>query len=250
MSSELKGSAGYLKLLVSVVDERDAVEAVKGGADIVDVKNPAEGSLGANFPWIIRQVRRVTPKNVEVSATVGDLPNLPGTASLASLGAAIAGAEYVKAGLYGARDVAEGVELMKSMVRAVREWLPKVRVIAAGYADYRDLGCLNPWRLTAVAQKAEADGVMIDVKRKDSRKLFHYLHPHDLKEFVRKSHSLGLTVALAGSLGPQEVAKALELDADIIGVRRAACKNGGRVSKFLVTKLSQVVKGDTLSYNL
>ena len=41
---------GVLRLLVSVLDVAEAAQAVEGGAHIVDVKNPREGSLGANFP--------------------------------------------------------------------------------------------------------------------------------------------------------------------------------------------------------
>jgi len=89
-----------MRLLVSVRDVDEALEAVKGGAHIVDVKNPEEGSLGAHFPRVIRQVKEAVSGAVEVSATIGDLPNLPGTASLAALGAAVSGARYVKAGLF------------------------------------------------------------------------------------------------------------------------------------------------------
>jgi uncharacterized protein (UPF0264 family) len=39
-----------VKLLVSVVDAGEARTAAAAGADIVDVKNPAEGSLGAPSP--------------------------------------------------------------------------------------------------------------------------------------------------------------------------------------------------------
>ena len=85
-----------MKLLVSVVNKREALEAVKGGAHIVDVKNPKEGSLGANFPRVIRRVENVVPSHVEVSATIGDLPNLPGTASLAALGAVSSGGFKVR----------------------------------------------------------------------------------------------------------------------------------------------------------
>ncbi|MEJ2306473.1 MAG: (5-formylfuran-3-yl)methyl phosphate synthase, partial [candidate division WOR-3 bacterium] len=46
-----------MKLLVSVVNKTEALDSIKGGADIVDVKNPTEGSLGANFPRVIRQVK-------------------------------------------------------------------------------------------------------------------------------------------------------------------------------------------------
>ena len=36
-----------MRLLVSVVDAAEARLALAGGVDVVDVKNPAEGSLGA-----------------------------------------------------------------------------------------------------------------------------------------------------------------------------------------------------------
>ena len=39
-----------MRLLVSVVDAAEARLAVAGGVDVVDVKNPAEGSLGAPAP--------------------------------------------------------------------------------------------------------------------------------------------------------------------------------------------------------
>jgi uncharacterized protein (UPF0264 family) len=77
-----------LKLLISPSDEKEALEAIAGGADIVDVKNPREGALGASFPWTIRRIKEIAPEGIEVSCTVGDLPNLPGSVSLAVLGAA------------------------------------------------------------------------------------------------------------------------------------------------------------------
>ena len=81
-----------MRLLVSVTDAAEARVAVEGGVDIVDVKNPAEGSLGAPGPGVIERVRQVVPPERAVSAAIGDLPNLPGTAALAALGAARSGA--------------------------------------------------------------------------------------------------------------------------------------------------------------
>ncbi|MEM2426360.1 MAG: (5-formylfuran-3-yl)methyl phosphate synthase, partial [Archaeoglobaceae archaeon] len=92
-------------VLVSPKNLSEAIEAIEGGADIIDVKNPAEGSLGANFPWVISEVAKLAKKHgKEVSATTGDMPYKPGTASLAALGAAVAGADYVKVGLYGVKN--------------------------------------------------------------------------------------------------------------------------------------------------
>ncbi len=50
-----------MELLISVIGEHEVEAAVSGHADIVDVKNPREGSLGANFPHVIRRVREITP---------------------------------------------------------------------------------------------------------------------------------------------------------------------------------------------
>ena len=43
-----------MRLLVSVTREDETGPAVQGGADILDVKNPAEGSLGAPVPRTLR----------------------------------------------------------------------------------------------------------------------------------------------------------------------------------------------------
>jgi (5-formylfuran-3-yl)methyl phosphate synthase len=81
-----------MRLLVSVVDEAEAALAVAGGVDVVDVKNPAEGSLGAPAPGVVARVRDVLPAGLPLSVAIGDLPALPGTAALAALGAARSGA--------------------------------------------------------------------------------------------------------------------------------------------------------------
>jgi len=114
-----------MRLLVSPMNIEEARAALAGGADIIDVKNPKEGSLGANFPWAIRAVADLARGAAPVSATIGDLPFKPGTASLAALGAAVSGAEYVKAGLLGAKDRGQAVEMMEGIVRAVKEYDPK-----------------------------------------------------------------------------------------------------------------------------
>src|SRR4029077_10496484 len=96
-----EGRWSPMRLLVSVVDAAEARLAVAGGVDVVDVKNPAEGSLGAPSPGVIAAVRREVPPELPVSVALGDLPALPGTAALAAFGAARSGAAYVKVGLWG-----------------------------------------------------------------------------------------------------------------------------------------------------
>ena len=220
-----------LKLLVSVVNKTEALDSIKGGADILDVKNPKEGSLGANFPRAIKQVKAVTPETLELSATIGDLPNLPGTASLAALGAAASGVDYVKAGLFGVKTSEEAAVLMTEVVRAVKEYDSGLKTIASGYADFRTVGCVNPLELPAVAHKAGADGVLVDVKVKDGKSnLFTYLSNEELKQLVDSAHDYGLLAALAGSLDTIDIQRVHSLGADIIGVRGAVCTKKDRVS--------------------
>src|SRR5581483_1706345 len=96
---------GPMKVLISPICLEEAQAVARGGADIIDIKNIAEGSLGASFPWIIREVvRSLHEYEGTFSATLGDLPFKPGTAALAALGAAASGARYIKAGLHGVRS--------------------------------------------------------------------------------------------------------------------------------------------------
>ncbi len=220
-----------LKLLVSVVNKTEAQDSIKGGADIIDVKNPKEGSLGANFPRVIRAVKEAMPKNLELSATIGDLPNLPGTASLAALGAAVSGADYVKAGLYGVKTVEQATTLMTEVVKAVKDYNSSLEIIASGYADFESVGCVNPLKLPEVAYTSGADGVLIDVKVKDGKSnLFTFLNDAQLQDFVTNAHKYNLLAALAGSLTPQDILRVNNLGADIIGVRGAVCARKDRVS--------------------
>jgi len=220
-----------LKLLVSVVDKTEALDSIKGGADIIDVKNPKEGSLGANFPRVIRQVKEGMPKNLEVSATIGDLPNLPGTASLAALGAAVSGVDYVKVGLFGVKTSDEATTLMIEVVKAVKEYDSGLKTIASGYADFRSVGCVSPLELPMVAHNAEADGILVDVNLKNGKNnLFSFLTDEQLREFVTQAHKHNLLAALAGSLDTQDIQRVHNLGADIIGVRGAVCAKKDRLA--------------------
>ncbi|MBQ03828.1 hypothetical protein CL673_03840 [Candidatus Bathyarchaeota archaeon] len=218
-----------MKLLVSVKNIIEAQEAVQGGGHIIDVKNPDEGALGANFPWVIKQIRKVVPNEIKVSATIGDLPNLPGASSLAALGATVSGADYIKASFFGVKTPSEAAFLIGEVCRAAKEYCESTKVIAAGYADYEKIGCLSPLEVPALAHGAGADGVMIDVNVKTHGGLFDLLSVDELRGFVEESHGLGLTVSLAGSLDRKDLGEVFDLGADIVGVRKAVCGDKDRL---------------------
>lgn len=240
----LRRSRRAMKLLVSPVDVQEAVEAVKGGADIVDIKNPAEGSLGASFPWVIRSVLEAVPAGIETSATLGDLAYKPGTASLAAYGVASLGVDYIKAGFYGIKSEKQALTLARALVRAAESF--DAKVVLAGYADHPLIGAISPFSLIEVGVHAGAEGVMIDTALKHRGGLLAHLSLQELTDFVEKAHSCGLICALAGSLAAGDLEKIRETGADIVGVRGAACSGGdrerGRISAERVEFLKQLVK--------
>jgi (5-formylfuran-3-yl)methyl phosphate synthase len=234
-----------LKLLISPMNEKEATEAIAGGADIIDVKNPREGALGANFPWVIKCIREITPKNVQVSCALGDVPNLPGSISLAALGAASLGVDYIKVGLYGLKTVKEAVFLLENVNKAAKACNPKIKVAAAGYADAERIGAIDPTLIPDIASKAHVDLAMVDTAVKDGKNLFDFLSAKQLEKFVDSAHDLGLEAALAGSLRKQDLPVVYGLGADVAGLRGAACTSSdrvnGQITRILVQELVETI---------
>jgi uncharacterized protein (UPF0264 family) len=235
-----------LRLLISPKNETEAMEAIAGGADIIDVKNPKEGSLGANFPWVIKRIRQITPAGIEVSCTLGEMPNLPGSMALAALGAATTGVDYVKAGLYGLKTSEEAVRLMRNVVRAAKDHNPAIKVVASGYADANRTSTVDPLLVPKIAQEAQSDIAMLDTAIKDGKTLFNFLTKPQLQSFVNKAHGYGLKAALAGSLQKEDLPEVYALGADVAGVRGAACtlsdRVNGQITREKVRELVEVIK--------
>jgi uncharacterized protein (UPF0264 family) len=215
-------------LLVSVVNSEEAEEAVKGGADILDLKNPREGSLGAAHPKLVSEVCQRFGQILPVSAAIGDFPHLPNAAALAALCAADLGADYIKVGLLGSRSEQQAVDLLASISDALAWRGSKAKLIAAAYADYREAGTLEPRLLPGVARRANVAGCMIDTLDKKGTCLFDSLDSDSLREFIGECGRYGLLSALAGSLKPCHVGLLRTLGPHIVGVRGAACQSGVR----------------------
>jgi uncharacterized protein (UPF0264 family) len=228
-----------MRLLVSVTDADEARIAVEAGVDIVDVKNPAEGSLGAPGPGVIGRVREVVPPERPVSAAIGDLPNLPGTAALAALGAARSGAAYVKVGLWGTSATDEAV----AVLRAVRDAIDGgAAVIAAAYADAERVPGrpLPPRDVVEAARRAGAGGCLLDTAVKDGRGLLEWLTPEALAALVEEAHAAGLEMALAGALRAEDLCVVQSIGADIAGVRSAACRDGRRTAPLDAARIGRL----------
>ena len=233
-----------MQILVSVTSEEEVAEAVVGGADIIDVKNTREGSLGAAQPEVIRRIKMATPANIPVSAAIGDAPPLPGTMALAALGAASCGVEYVKVGLFGIKTLAEGEHMVRSVCLAARSANSQVKIMVAGYADGTRFGAMPTADLPEAAARGGADGCMLDTIVKGEDSLFSFMDIEALQHFVSRCRESGLITALAGRLGVGDVELLREIGPDIAGFRSAVCggdRTEGRVDSESVRRLRKLL---------
>ncbi len=233
-----------IKLLISPKSIEEAKVVVDSKIDYIDCKNPNEGSLGANFPWIIKRMKELIPSNSTqlLSAAIGDFPNLPGSASLAALGAAVSGADIIKVGLKGPKNEDQGIKLMKSVVQAVKGFNKEIKVVAAGYADSsRKKSSLKYLEIPTIAAESGSDFAMLDTYIKDGKGLFDFLSVEELIKFKEKAKKLDLRVALAGRIMIKDIIKLRQISPDIIGVRSVVCedfdRNNGMINKDLIEKL-------------
>jgi uncharacterized protein (UPF0264 family) len=215
-----------VKLLVSVVSAGEARAALTGGADIIDVKDPREGALGAPSPRTLAEVVAAVDGAAPVSVALGDLPDLPHTAALAARGAAACGADYVKVGLRGTG----GLDRAVAVVAAVCDAVPATTsVIAASYADgaVASPPAFDPALLPELVRRTGIAGALVDTLVKDGRGLYASLSPEAVAALVDRTRAAGGSFGVAGQLGLGELCR---VSADIVGVRSAVCRGGDRAA--------------------
>jgi len=216
-----------VKLLVSVVSAEEARRAVAGGADIIDVKDPLEGALGAPSPRVLSEVVGVVGDAAPVSVALGDVPGLPHTAALAARGASGIGADYVKVGLRGVHELDSAVALLSAVAGAVG---PGVAVVAATYADAGALDppALTPGCLPALVQRTGIAGALIDTFTKDGRGLYGWMSESEVADLIAGTRAAGASFAVAGQLRLDDFRR---VAADVVGVRSAVCRGGDRAAE-------------------
>ncbi|HEY0835483.1 MAG TPA: (5-formylfuran-3-yl)methyl phosphate synthase [Azospirillum sp.] len=208
------------RLLASVADLDELALAAAGGADILDLKAPTTGALGAWAPERIAEAvarTRAWPSRPPLSATIGDLPMDPAMVS-ARVGATWAlGVDFVKIGLIPDGDPAGCLAALAAQARR------GTRLVAVLFADrWAD------FRLLDDIARAGFAGAMLDTAGKASGGLLRHKTPGAVARFTDDARRLGLLTGLAGSLALADVPALLPLGPDILGFRTALCAGGDR----------------------
>ena len=205
------------RMLASVTGTEEAEIALSGGVDIVDLKDPKAGALGAVTTETIRRTIASIAGRAPVSAVCGDLPMEPETIRAKAEEIAATGVDYVKIGFFPSENIA-------ACVAALEPLAARTKLIAVLFADLSpDFGLLE------VFGKHRFHGAMVDTAQKASGRLLDHLPPQRIPEFVDRAKALGLLVGLSGSLEAPDVPRLLAFAPDFLGFRGALCGDAGRV---------------------
>lgn len=215
-----------MQLLVSVSNPREACQAVDGGADLIDAKDPSTGALGAVSLDVLREIHAVVAGRRVVTAALGDATNEEGI-ERAAFDYARTGVGFVKVGFAGTTDFSRVERLIAAAVRGVRRGgLECCSVVAVAYADTGGTTSVEPSALGDIAARAGASGVLLDTAHKDGPGVLSLVSTQRLESWVTRAQRAGLIVALAGKLRIEDLPVIGETGADIVGVRGAACERG------------------------
>jgi len=235
-----------MQLLISVRSRDEALDALHGGADIVDAKEPGAGALGAvSLPTFI-SIADCIAGRVPVTAALGDAGDERSVENLArAFGQA--GAAFVKLGFAGI----DSPDRVFSMLAAARRGVSTTgaAVVAVAYADHDRAAALSPDVIVATAAAAGAQGVLLDTATKNGAGLLQLIDEPPLRAWVRRVQGHGMFVAVAGQLRSLDLTVVQSTGADVVGVRGAACDGDrqGCINAQKVRALSVRVRANPLT---
>ncbi|MFC7053146.1 (5-formylfuran-3-yl)methyl phosphate synthase [Hansschlegelia quercus] len=222
--------------LASVASLEETALVRAGGADIVDLKDPSRGALGA---WDVDSLREAvelwrtwsSPKPM-LSATIGDQPMQANAVRNAAESVAAAGVPIVKLGVFADGDA-------RACFAALASLTSRAKLIAVFFGDLRPDAAL----LDSVAE-AGFYGAMLDTADKAAGGLRRHMDQAAIGRFVSRAKTLGLLTGLAGSLTLEDVPALTQLAPDYLGFRGALCSGGraGRIDIGQVERISAAVK--------
>ncbi|OAI01146.1 (5-formylfuran-3-yl)methyl phosphate synthase [Methylomonas methanica] len=216
-------------MLASVNSLAEALLVEAAAVDIIDLKQPARGALGALDVAVVAEIVRHLHPGSCVSATIGDLPMQPELILPAVQAMAATGVNYVKIGFFPGGDWQTCIAGLQTLAEH------GVALVAVLFADTRP-----DFSIIDVLAKAGFRGVMLDTADKQLGSLTRLMTLDELQMFVDKVASLGLLSGLAGSLRADDVAGLVPLSPDYLGFRGALCREHSRTAQLDVAQIDKL----------
>lgn len=206
-------------MLASVCNLDETKLVQDAGVDIIDLKNPADGALGALDFTVVDEIVTYLNGITPTSATIGNLPFQARVIEPVIRRMALTGVDIIKVGLFGEIKQAEELELLS---RLSQQGLRIVLVLfAENYQQDYELDSLADTGIT---------GVMLDTMDKQSGSLRQKMSETRLQQFVRDAKSHDLLCGLAGSLSGADIDPLLALHPDYLGFRGGLCRHSDRIN--------------------
>lgn len=215
-------------MLASVTGPQEAEIAVAHGADIIDLKDAANGAFGAVTFDTVRATIAAVGGRRPVSAVTGELPMEPGAIVAAVTPMADAGVAYVKVGLFPGPKRPDCIRALSGLAR-------RTKIVGVMFADEGADQSLLP----LMAESGFA-GVMLDTAHKKNGGLLGLMDIPALGAFVDAARARDLLAGLAGSLEAPDIPRLLLLAPDILGFRGALCTARDRTAAIDPAAIDQV----------
>lgn len=221
-------------LLVSVRSVHEAEAAFAGGASLIDVKEPARGSLGRAEDATIAAILRAIAGRRPVSAAMGELAErLPCFAG--------PGLRYLKWGLAACGGRTQWrTELAEEIAHRCKA-NDGCQAVAVAYADWRRADSPLPEEVCTFACTHPCGAFLLDTWRKDGSTLLEWISPSLIARLCQTCREAGIRIALAGSLGPAQIHILRATEPDWFAVRGAVCKGGRRAAAIDVGAVRRLV---------
>jgi uncharacterized protein (UPF0264 family) len=225
------------KLLVSVTSAAEAIIARDNGADLIDVKDPSRGSLGAQSPAVWREVIDAMGSQAPVSAALGELQD----ENVFELARQTHGLAFAKVGLAHAKFSDRGWQ---------DRWLEWRSCLANGvqpvlvmYADSCGCGAPPANELLKVVVAEQVPVLLIDTYHKDRGTLLDVYGGWKLADTLPHFHHCTCRIVLAGSLRLSDLPQLLPLRPHYLAVRGAVCRDSrnGPIDGALVREWSRAI---------
>jgi len=207
------------KMLASVNCLSEAIIAQEANVDIIDLKQPALGALGALDTQLVETIVQSPVLNKPISATVGDLPMQADIIFNAVEAMAATNVDYVKIGFFPDSDWLPVIHKLSQLSQR------GIQLIAVLFADQNpDMHCIQDFA------KAGFAGIMLDTMQKQQGSLVEVMSFAQIQHFVTLAKAQQLLCGLAGSLREKDIAPLLPLKADYLGFRGALCEQQQRTA--------------------
>jgi uncharacterized protein (UPF0264 family) len=224
------------KLLVSVRHANEAFDAVVGGADWIDLKEPLAGPLGAVSSRVAREIATKISGRRPLSAALGELVDWKHSSVRELL--EVPEIEVVKLGL----AKCAGSDWQKQWLEVSAEVRSVGKKLAAViYADWHEAGAPHPDEVIAYAKVAGNQYLLIDTWNKAGASTLQILGVQNLSKILLGAQRSGFIIVLAGKISRADISSFPSLPVDIVAVRGAVCSTSrqGRLESQLVKQFHE-----------